>query len=74
MQLWDTAGQERFRALIPSYIRNCSAAVIVYDVTSIDTFYTLERWVEDVRKERGDEALVFLVGNKADLEATVNRE
>lgn len=34
MQLWDTAGQERFRALIPSYIRDSSVAVVVYDITS----------------------------------------
>ena len=31
---WDTAGQERFRSLIPSYIRDSSVAVVVYDVTS----------------------------------------
>jgi GTPase SAR1 family protein len=30
----DTAGQERFRNLIPSYIRDSSVAVIVYDVSS----------------------------------------
>jgi Ras-related protein Rab-6A len=34
LQLWDTAGQERFRSLIPSYIRDSSVAVVVYDVTS----------------------------------------
>jgi GTPase SAR1 family protein len=34
MQLWDTAGQERFHSLIPSYIKDCNAAVIVYDITS----------------------------------------
>jgi Ras-related protein Rab-6A len=34
VQIWDTAGQERFRSLIPSYIRDSSVAVIVYDVTS----------------------------------------
>lgn len=34
LQLWDTAGQERFRSLIPSYIRDSSVAVILYDVTS----------------------------------------
>jgi GTPase SAR1 family protein len=32
--LRDTAGQERFRSLIPSYIRDSSVAVIVYDVSS----------------------------------------
>jgi GTPase SAR1 family protein len=35
LQLWDTAGQERFRSLIPSYIRDSSVAVVVYDITSL---------------------------------------
>ena len=34
LQLWDTAGQERFRSLVPSYIRDSSVAVVVYDITS----------------------------------------
>ena len=34
LQLWDTAGQERFRSLIPSYIRDSTVAVIVFDITS----------------------------------------
>ena len=34
LQIWDTAGQERFRSLIPGYIRDCTVAVIVFDVTS----------------------------------------
>jgi len=38
LQLWDTAGQERFRSLIPSYIRDSSVAVIVYDITDRASF------------------------------------
>ena len=34
LQLWDTAGQERFRSIIPSYIRDSTVAVVVYDITS----------------------------------------
>ena len=34
----DTAGQERFRSLIPSYIRDSSVAVIVFDVASDEIF------------------------------------
>lgn len=37
LQLWDTAGQERFRSLIPSYIRDSSVAIVVYDVSSTCT-------------------------------------
>ena len=52
LQLWDTAGQERFRSLIPSYIRDSSAAVVVYDVTNRQSFLNTTRWIEEVR-ERG---------------------
>lgn len=42
LQLWDTAGQERFRSLIPSYIRDSSVAVVVYDISSrYSTIYGL---------------------------------
>lgn len=34
LKLQDTAGQERFRSLIPSYIRDSTVAVVVYDITS----------------------------------------
>eukprot|EP00977_Amphora_coffeiformis_P028363 scaffold34938_cov261-Amphora_coffeaeformis.AAC.2 len=69
LQLWDTAGQERFRSLIPSYIRDCSAAVIVYDVSNHESFDHTAQWVQDVLAERGDrDNVVFcLVGNKTDL-------
>ncbi|PAV58713.1 hypothetical protein WR25_04008 [Diploscapter pachys] len=67
LQLWDTAGQERFRSLIPSYIRDSSVAVIAYDVTNLSSFNQIPKWVEDVRAERGNEAIIVLVGNKTDM-------
>jgi len=67
LQLWDTAGQERFRSLIPSYIRDSSAAVVVYDVTNRASFVNTAKWVEDVRTERGKEVVIILVGNKTDM-------
>ena len=67
LQLWDTAGQERFRTLIPSYIRDSAAAVVVYDVTDAQSFRQTAKWVDYVRSERGSDVLVVLVGNKTDL-------
>ncbi|KAI8875295.1 ras-domain-containing protein [Backusella circina FSU 941] len=67
LQLWDTAGQERFRSLIPSYIRDSSVAIIVYDISNRESFLSTSKWIEDVRAERGNEAIVVLVGNKTDL-------
>ncbi|KAK3669574.1 GTPase Ryh1 [Recurvomyces mirabilis] len=69
LQLWDTAGQERFRSLIPSYIRDSSVAVVVYDITSQKSFAQTRKWVEDVRAERGSDVIIVLVGNKTDLGA-----
>lgn len=67
LQLWDTAGQERFRSLIPSYIRDSSVAVVVYDISSLKSFQNTKKWVEDVRGERGADVIIVLVGNKTDL-------
>ena len=67
LQLWDTAGQERFRSLIPSYIRDSSVAVVVYDTTSRASFLSSSKWVDDIRSERGDDVVIMLVGNKTDL-------
>jgi Ras-related protein Rab-6A len=67
LQLWDTAGQERFRSLIPSYIRDSSVAVVVYDVSNRTSFTNTSKWVEDVRGERGNDVVICLVGNKTDL-------
>mmetsp|Transcript_9551 Transcript_9551/g.17727 ORF Transcript_9551/g.17727 Transcript_9551/m.17727 type:complete len:214 (+) Transcript_9551:147-788(+) len=67
LQLWDTAGQERFRSLIPSYIRDAAAAVIVYDITRQSSFQGTRAWISDVRAERGDDAVLAVVGNKLDL-------
>lgn len=67
LQLWDTAGQERFRSLIPSYIRDSSVAVVVYDISSLKSFQNTRKWVDDVRGERGTDVIIVLVGNKTDL-------
>merc|ERR1740138_1617814 len=53
LQLWDTAGQERFRALIPGYLRDCSAALVVYDITSRPSFEAVQGWHKLVLEARG---------------------
>ncbi|KAF7965491.1 hypothetical protein HWV62_43252, partial [Athelia sp. TMB] len=67
LQLWDTAGQERFRSLIPSYIRDSSVAIVVFDITNRQSFMSTTKWIDDVRSERGKDVIIVLVGNKADL-------
>jgi small GTP-binding protein len=38
LQLWDTAGEELYRAMTRSFFRDAAAALVVFDVTSRDSF------------------------------------
>mmetsp|Transcript_4917 Transcript_4917/g.5328 ORF Transcript_4917/g.5328 Transcript_4917/m.5328 type:complete len:222 (-) Transcript_4917:49-714(-) len=66
LHIFDTAGQERFQALLPTYVRNSSGCIIIYDVAQRDTFESLDKWVQIIKKEQGDDAMILLVGNKID--------
>ena len=66
LNLWDTAGQERYRCLVPSYLRDSAAAIVAYDITRTETFREASNWIDIVRKERGDDVIIMLVGNKTD--------
>ncbi|PVD31436.1 hypothetical protein C0Q70_06848 [Pomacea canaliculata] len=48
--LWDTAGQERYRSLTASHYRGAHACIIMYDVSSEDSFNHLPIWLESVHE------------------------
>ncbi|KAH9411011.1 ras GTPase [Ordospora pajunii] len=67
-EIWDTAGQERYNSLIPMYYRGAQVALIVYDVTSVESFETAKKWVDELGFEKPKEFIKVLIGNKSDLE------
>ncbi len=69
LAIWDTAGEEKFDSLTSIYCRKARAALVVYDVTSLDSFNSLPRWVEKVRNVAAPNCTIVIVGNKADLVA-----
>jgi len=64
IQIWDTAGQEKYRALVPLYYRNASAAIVLYDVTNEVSFNDAKYWIEELQNIN---CVIYLVGNKCDL-------
>merc|ERR1719409_1164243 len=38
LNVWDTAGQERYRAVTRAYYRGAVGAVILFDITSAESF------------------------------------
>lgn len=69
LQIWDTAGQERFRAVTRSYYRGAAGAMMVYDVTRRSTYNHLSSWLTDARNLTNPNTVIFMVGNKSDLES-----
>lgn len=70
LQIWDTAGQERFRSITYSYYRNTVGCLIVYDITSRESFLHVNEWLTEARQCVEEHDVVFmLVGHKIDRES-----
>lgn len=64
--VWDTAGQEKFKNIVNVYYRGITAALIVYDITDINTFNNVESWIKEI-KDSSPNCYIMIVGNKTDL-------
>lgn len=70
LHIWDTAGQERYRSLIPMYSRNAIAALLVIDITKLDSFQSRDAWVSILRTNCLPQCRIYVAANKIDLEKT----
>jgi Ras-related protein Rab-1A len=68
IQIWDTAGQERFRTITKTYYRGAHGYVLVYDITSAESFEHVKYWLGEIKKNGNEDVHKVIVGNKADLE------
>jgi small GTP-binding protein len=66
-QIWDTAGQERFRAITSAHYRKSIGALIVYDITVLQSFESVQKWIDEVKEHAEPDIVIMLVGNKLDL-------
>lgn len=66
-QIWDTAGQERYRAITSAYYRGAVGALLVYDITSFESFNNARKWLTELRDHSDSNIVVLLAGNKNDL-------
>lgn len=67
LDIWDTGGTEKYRSLAPMYYRGARAAVIVYDVTSEQSFKEAGEWLAEFREKGQPSAIVVAAANKIDL-------
>ena len=67
IQIWDTAGQENFKSITRAYFQSSACAIVVYDISSRDTFNNASNWIEDCKSQCSKKTFMVLVGNKLDL-------
>ena len=68
--IWDTAGQERYRSMAKIFYKDAKVIVLVYDITSQNTFDGLKNyWYEQIKTNCENDAILAVVANKNDLYA-----
>jgi len=71
LEIWDTAGQERYRSLAPMYYRGAAAAIVVFDLTSQESFTGAKSWVKELQRRGDANVVIALAGNKLDVDGRV---
>lgn len=69
MQIFDTAGRSEFSVLRSIWIAESDGSIIVYSISSKNTFEETKEYFQQVKREKdGAYIPLLLVGNKIDIE------
>ena len=68
LQIWDTAGQDRFRAITKNYYKGANGIILIYDITSLQSYDNVKSWISQIREEASPNVVIYIAGNKIDLE------
>ena len=69
VQLWDTCGLEQYAPVIKTYFRGSDASLILFDLSNEKSFYSVPRWIKEVKENAPSLSFMYLVGTKTDLMA-----
>eukprot|EP01117_Protostelium_nocturnum_P000943 TRINITY_DN11273_c0_g1_i1.p1 TRINITY_DN11273_c0_g1~~TRINITY_DN11273_c0_g1_i1.p1 ORF type:complete len:186 (-),score=78.65 TRINITY_DN11273_c0_g1_i1:151-708(-) len=70
LDILDTAGQEEYSAMRDQYIRSGQGFLIVYSITSSQSFAKLTPTYEQILRVKDEESFpVVIAGNKSDMES-----
>ena len=68
LKIWDTAGQERYRQITSHIYKDADGIILVFDVTSEESFNQITDWMEQIKNNVSKEEInLILIGNKCDL-------
>ena len=67
LQIWDTAGQESFKSMIRVFYKGAQFAMLVFDLTRVDTLNKASDWLKEIRENADQDIPVILVGTHSDM-------
>ena len=67
MQIWDLLVDERLMGIRSSFVKDPHGIIIVYDITSKESFDNIKYLIEDIRRYIDPKTPIMIVGNKLDL-------
>jgi len=67
--LWDIAGQSKFQKMRSTFYRGADGLILVFDLTSLESFHNIPKWYKDVKNHLKKELPGLILGNKNDLVA-----
>ncbi|HME52302.1 MAG TPA: Rab family GTPase [Candidatus Lokiarchaeia archaeon] len=65
--IWDLGGQERFKFLHENYMKGASAALVMYDISQLNTLFQAKEWIDLFRSYSAPAMPILLVGSKLDI-------
>ena len=66
VEIWDTAGQDKLRTMVSSYYKGIDGVIIVLDATQPKTFFTIDNWIEEIKRFAKEEVIIYVAINKVD--------
>ena len=67
LNIWDCCGNDKFALSTPNLFKNVSIAILIYAINDRKSYDKLEQW-HNMLKENSYGSIIFLIGNKNDLE------
>ena len=61
------AGSEKYRSITTGHYRCAHGAVLIYDITNVESFKNCKYWLENIRTYSDENVVIALVANKTDI-------
>ena len=55
-------GQERYKAITTAYYKGAVGALLVYDITKLNSFENVEKWIRELRENADIHVVAMLIG------------